>query len=97
MIYRNYISEALYYGRRLESLHKISNHWNISISAAAELVVNFEERQAYNIDKYKINDHIKSFKENIEGKVFYPKYTYNDDIVFNQPIFKFFPLNCTCL
>jgi len=60
MFFRNYIIEAQYYGRTLESIRTVAKRWKISISDAAELMVNVEEAQSENVYKK------LQFKEEIE-------------------------------
>jgi len=79
MVFRNYIIEAQYYGRRLESIKKVARRWKISMTDAAELIVNVEEVQSEN--RYKnYNLKKKQYKEKIEGKIFYNK----DDILLGN-------------
>lgn len=79
MVFRNYIIEAQYYGRRLESIRRVARRWKISMTDAAELIVNVEEAQSENRYKnYNLNK--KRYKEKIEGKTFYKK----EEILFDN-------------
>ena len=87
MFQTNYIFKVQYYGRRLESIHRVARRWKITNEEAAELMTNVEIQQSDNkLNQYKLliegpvyrgKNNLDEYKLLPEGPTIYSDYEIN--------------------